>query len=69
MKANSKLIESYREQLIAVSNNIAKRICNDAGNETVNPLVAALLEIHTRVLEYDSILLAGDQDGENGVLH
>lgn len=68
-KANPELVTTYREQLIAVSNNIANRICGDAGNETVNALVAALLEIHTRVLAYDSIMIGDNADGRDGSLH
>ena len=60
-------IESYRSQLIAVADKLAREICgNEHGSEALAQLTGALIAVHAKVLEYDAMLLGGDADGGTG---
>lgn len=64
------LIESYRQQLVAVADKLATEICKtEHGSEALSQLTGALLAVHAKVLEYDALLLGGDPDGSKGAVH
>ena len=57
------LIESYRGQLVAVADILAKEICEmKHGPNELCQLINTLLTVHTKVREYDCALFGGDGD-------
>lgn len=68
MSEKKELIESYRQQLIAVADTVAKEICDMKHSpEELCRLINTLLAVHAKVREYDCALFGGDPGG--GEIH